>query len=407
MNRFFADLHIHIGANEEKKPVKITASRDLTFENIIKEALERKGIDIIGIVDCASPRVIQDIKKLIARGIIAELPEGGFRHKEKITIILASEIECIEKDGGKAHYIAYFPFFKQIQDFSNIMSRYITNIDLSSQQSGISGEELFNIVHSLGGVFVPAHAFTPHKSVYGNCAPRLSKIFSPKTLQSIPALELGLSADTYLADRIEELQQITFLSNSDSHSLSKIGREYNLLLLNRPNFKEIMLAFKNIEERKVMANFGLDPKLGKYHRTHCPRCGYIAELNPPILSCPNCNNKDVIIGVLDRIESIADYNKPKHPPTRPVYHYQIPLEFVPGVGVGILNKLINYFGSEMAILHYASYEDLKKVAGWEIAQNIVLAREGKLLLQAGGGGKYGKVKKESKKAKQLSLLEGL
>jgi len=113
MKEYFADLHIHIGANSEGKPVKITASRKLTFANIIKECLERKGIDIIAIVDCASPGVIKDIKELIKKGELLEMPDGGMRHRDRVTVILASEIETTEENKGKSHQVAFFPFLKQ------------------------------------------------------------------------------------------------------------------------------------------------------------------------------------------------------------------------------------------------------------------------------------------------------
>jgi len=404
MKEYFADLHIHIGANSEGKPVKITASRKLTFANIIKECLERKGIDIIAIVDCASPGVIKDIKELIKKGELLEMPDGGMRHRDRVTVILASEIETTEENKGKSHQVAFFPFLKQITEFSSIMSRYITNIDLSSQQSGISASQFYNIIRSLGGVLIPAHAFTPHKSIYGNCARRISEIFTPDMLKNIPAIELGLSADTDLADKIGELEKFSFISNSDAHSLDKIGREYNKILMEKPTFKELILALYGREDRKILANYGLDPKLGKYHRTHCPDCGFIADTQPPVLQCEKCNSEKVVRGVLDRIVSIEDFKEPKHPPNRPPYHYQVPVEFIPGAGKATLNKLIKTFGSEMNVLHRTSYEDLKPVVGREVASYIVLAREGKLELQAGGGGKYGKVKGGKENIEQLNLF---
>ncbi|WP_120166572.1 hypothetical protein [Thermohalobacter berrensis] len=77
MEKFFGDLHIHIGYNEENQPVKITASKDLKFKNILHESLIRKGLGIVGIVDCASPRVLTDIKKEIKTGELKESPKGG------------------------------------------------------------------------------------------------------------------------------------------------------------------------------------------------------------------------------------------------------------------------------------------------------------------------------------------
>ena len=66
------DLHVHIGRSSSGKPVKITAARDLTFENIAVECADRKGVDIVGIVDCASPPVLDDIRVLVDSGEMVE-----------------------------------------------------------------------------------------------------------------------------------------------------------------------------------------------------------------------------------------------------------------------------------------------------------------------------------------------
>ncbi len=89
------------------------------------------------------------------------------------------------------------------------MSHHIRNITLSSQRADISAYELIDIVEKYNGILIPAHCFTPHKSFYGNCTDRLEKIFKEK-YSKILAIELGLSADTYLADNISELENKTF-----------------------------------------------------------------------------------------------------------------------------------------------------------------------------------------------------
>ncbi len=73
----YADLHIHIGRNSKGRQVKITASADLTLEAILTECVERKGIELIGIIDCACTGVLGDLRKMIQRGELMELPEGG------------------------------------------------------------------------------------------------------------------------------------------------------------------------------------------------------------------------------------------------------------------------------------------------------------------------------------------
>jgi len=396
MNTYFMDFHVHIGRSNSGAPVKITASRDLTFANIAQECKHRKGIDIVGIVDCASPEVIDDISQLINSGEMKPLKEGGLIYQDKVTIILGSEIETKEANGGLSHQIAFFPYFEDVKEFSKTLSHLVTNVSLSSQNCKISAQEFFKIINRIGGILIPAHVFTPHKSVYGKCVKRLKEMFSRATLKKIPAIELGLSADTEIADHLKELAEYTFLTNSDAHSLPKIGREYNIIELEKANFKEILLALQRKEGRRIIANYGLDPKLGRYHRTFCEVCNYIATSNPPVYKCEKCGSDKIVKGVFDRIVEIGDYQQSISPSHRPPYYHQVPLEFVPGVGKKTLNKLFNYFGTEMNILHKASYQEISQVVGFEIAKNIILARKGLLKLSPGGGGKYGKVKKKEK-----------
>jgi len=389
-SQFHCDLHIHIGSAGDGQPVKVTASKDLTFANIAAECADRKGIAVAGIVDCASPRVIADIDALIAAGELEELPEGGLRYHDSVTLIPGAEFETAEPDRGQSHHISYFASVEQLKDFSTLLSQYVTNIDLSSQTCRMPARDLRRICESVGGIFVPAHSFTPHKSVYGSCTRRLARIFPGDALRSIVAIELGLSADTDLADRIGELEPMTFLTNSDAHSLPKIGREYNTLEMQGASFAEVAMALRREKGRRVVANYGLDPRLGKYHRTVCEDCEWQALSEPPALVCQSCGSVRVTVGVLDRIVQIQDWSEPRHPPHRPPYHYQVPLEFVPRVGPVTLNRLINQFGSEMAVLHEASPEALRQTVGGRIAELILLARSGDLPLLPGGGGQYGR-----------------
>lgn len=394
MYEVFADLHVHIGRSKSNKPIKITAARSLNFENIAKECVERKGINIVGIIDCASPYVIEDIEEFLRNGEAYEIEDGGIIYKDKVCILLGSEIETSEiNDNGKtgsAHNICFFPTLKDIKAFSKEMSTHIGNITLSSQRANISAYHLIDIVEKYNGILIPAHAFTPHKSFYGNCTDSLAKIFKEK-FDKIFAIELGLSSDTFLADEISELETRTFLTNSDAHSLPKIAREYNKILVENISFKEIVKALKKQEGRKIVSNYGLDPKLGKYHRTYCEVCEKNIPGDAPISKCPDCDSRNITLGVFDRIEMIKDKKESKSPIDRPPYIYQVPLTFIPGLGGKTIDKLLNAFETEMNILHKLSEDDIEQVVGKKLATNIILAREGKLGIQAGGGGVYGKV----------------
>lgn len=397
MYEIFADLHIHIGRSENNKPIKITAARSLNFANIAKECVNRKGINVAGIIDCASPYVIEDIENFLKNGDAYEIEDGGIIYKDKVCILLGSEVETSEvgrnRKSGAAHNVCFFPHLSDIKAFSNELSHHLKNITLSTQRTDLSGYELIDIVEKYNGILIPAHAFTPFKSYYGNCSDRLKDIFKEK-YDKIFAVELGLSSDTYLADMISELEDKTFVTDSDAHSLPKIAREYNKMLVNDISFKEIVMALKGEEGRKVICNYGLDPKLGKYHRTFCDNCNQVIETDEPVEVCPHCGSKKVTFGVFDRIELIRDKKDSRSPANRPPYVYQIPLSFVPGVGGKTIDKLLETFGTEMTILHKLSYDDIEAVAGSKVADAIVAAREGKMKIASGGGGNYGKIAKE-------------
>ena len=394
MYEIFADLHVHIGRSENGKPIKITAARSLNFANIAKECADRKGINIVGIIDCASPYVIEDIENFLKTGEAYEIEDGGIIYKDKVCILLGSEVETSEvgRNGkcGAAHNVCFFPHLSDIKGFSKEMSRHIHNITLSTQRSDISGYELIDIVEKYNGILIPAHCFTPFKSYYGNCVDRMKDIFKEK-FDKIFSIELGLSADTYLADMITELEDKTFVTNSDAHSLPKIAREYNKMLVNDISFKEVVKALKGEDGRKVLCNYGLDPKLGKYHRTFCDSCNQVIETKEPVAVCPFCGSDKVTFGVFDRIELIKDKEKSKSPANRPPYVYQVPLTFIPGVGNKTIDRLLDSFGTEMTILHKLSKDDIEAVVGEKVANEIIASREGKMKIHAGGGGVYGKV----------------
>ena len=394
MYEVFADLHIHIGRSENNKPIKITAAKSLNFANIAKECRDRKGINIAGIIDCASPYVIEDIESFLKTGEAYEIKDGGIIYKDKVCIILGSEIETSETgingNCGSAHNICFFPHLKDIKGFSNEMSKHIKNITLSSQRADISAYDLIDIVEKYNGILIPAHCFTPHKSFYGNCTDRLEKIFKEK-YNKVLAIELGLSSDTNLADNISELEGKTFLTNSDAHSLPKIAREYNKLLVEDISFKELLKAIKNEDGRRIVTNYGLDPKLGKYHRTYCEVCEKNIPGIAPVTKCNTCDSKNITMGVYDRIQIIKDKKESKSPENRPEYVYKIPLSFIPGLGNKTIEKMLDHFETEMNILHKLSFDDLEAVIGEKNARNIINAREGKIKVQEGGGGVYGKI----------------
>lgn len=388
MRSYYADLHIHIGRTEKGRPVKISGSKDLTFHRIAREASERKGLDMIGIIDCHSPSVQEEISTYLDRGEMTELAGGGIRY-HRTSVILGSEIEVREEGMGPAHLLAFFSDFQTIREFTGWMRRHMKNVELSSQRIYVPARILQEEVVGRGGILIPAHIFTPHKSLYGSSADRMDSLLNP---QLVAAVELGLSADSEMADLISELEPFTFLSNSDAHSLGKIGREYNRIRLNEPTFHELVMALERRDGRKVEVNYGLNPRLGKYHRTYCGQCGSLLDGHEIAEErCLHCGSRKMVRGVMERISGIADRERPIHPGHRPDYYHQIPLEYIPGLGKKKLDLLLQQFDTEMNILHRIGREQLAAKVGEEIAGYIAAAREGTLVLESGGGGKYGRV----------------
>lgn len=391
LEEYFADLHIHIGSGKNGEPVKITASRRLNFANIAKEAAEKKGLDIVGIIDAASPVVLKDIEDMLVKGEMVELPEGGFSYQNKLVIIPGAEVESREENGGQAHYLAFFPHLNEIREFSEIMKQYITNINLSSQAARLNGSELLQLVTSTGGILIPAHAFTPHKSFYGRSFKSYGEVFSPEEWEEIPAVELGLSADSFMADYLPELGQKVFLSNSDAHSLGKIAREYNKVLMADLNYKELVKALRREDGRRITANYGLDPRLGKYHRSYCTVCEKSFYDRDPVIRCPLCSGENIVMGVKDRLLMISPEGRSNSPDWRPPYIHQIPLNDVPGIGPKTMERLLEEFGTEMDVLHSVNVEEITRCIGERMAAGIDRARSGRAEIKPGGGGIYGKV----------------
>jgi uncharacterized protein (TIGR00375 family) len=392
----YVDLHIHIGRTEKGKPVKISAASNLTFYNIAKEASEHKGIEAIGIIDCHSPVVQEEIMHYLHEGQMDELAGGGIAYG-RTTVLLGSEIEFREPGMGPAHLLAYMPTLSVMQEFSRWMAKHMKNIELSSQRIYVPVRELQQEIVGRGGFLIPAHVFTPHRGIYGCCTNRMDALLDPA---GIAAIELGLSADSTMAGYISELDGYSFVTNSDAHSLAKIGREYNKMALAAPTFDEVRQALAGRNGRKVAENYGLNPRLGKYHRTFCTQCESILdETDASVERCAYCGSLKIVRGVMDRILDIADREQPVVPDDRPPYYYQVPLEFIPGLGRRKMDALLDRFGTEMNILHSAGEAEIAEVAGEAIAGQIVEAREGTLRVEVGGGGHYGKVGKVGKVGK--------
>lgn len=387
MTAIYSDLHIHIGRTASGGPVKITASPQLTLENILQTAAEKKGLQLIGLVDGACSGVREELGELLFMGKLEALQGGGARFGP-LTVFFGSEVEIAQtKTGREAHFLAYFPDLKRLERYAADLKPYLTNPSLSTQRLRLKGDHWLEIVEEHGGVAVAAHAFTPHKGVYGNCVRKLEEMFADP--RQIKALELGLSANTEMALGISDTHSYPYLANSDAHSLQNIAREFTVYDLEYPTFENWRKALAS-PRGGIISVHGLQPLLGKYYRSFCPRCQHLASEDQPCFHCPLCGGK-MIAGVWDRTAQISDWQGLAA--DRPPYRSHVPLHLLPGIGPRSYGKMLSLLGTEIDILYNLSLEQIAAAAGAKIAAQIAAVRSNTLSILPGGGGKYGRVTK--------------
>jgi uncharacterized protein (TIGR00375 family) len=217
-------------------------------------------------------------------------------------------------------------------------------------------------------------------------------------------LELGLSADTSYADRIEELQNITLLSNSDCHSPwpVRLAREFTRFELAEATFPEQVKGILRQGGRKPTLNVKVYPDEGKYNRTACTRCFTQYSWEEAMRMkrrCPEC--KGIIKkGVFDRVNELATWPEARHPEHRPPCIHIIPLGEIISLALGMSSpytksvqseweRIIDKFGNEVKVLLDAPMGEIKAVASERVAFAIECFRSEKIIRHPGGGGKYG------------------
>jgi len=276
---------------------------------------------------------------------------------------------------------------------------------------GIDSEELYKLLRSIDEriIVIPAHAWTPWYAVFGSKSgfDSLEECFGSMA-KYIYAIETGLSSDPYMNWQWSELDAITLVSNSDAHSLEKLGREANIFIGEDISYENIREALK--AGKKGIQNFRLDatieffPEEGKYHCDGHRACKFVcspAETKKLKGICPMCK-KSLTIGVLNRVMELADQDAKEKIDQRIRYKSIIPLQEIiaQGFGVGVHSKkvqelyfqVINRLGSEFEILLDTSFQDLKKNFPEEIFFGIKNMREGRVELRAGYDGEFGVIR---------------
>jgi len=400
---FIADFHLH------SKYSRATA-RNMDLENLDKWA-KIKGVKILGTGDFTHPEWFKNLKEKL------EPAEAGLfklkKNNSETRFILTAEISCIytKKDRvRKIHIIVFAPSFEVVEKI-NVQLGWIGNLKSDGRPIlGLDAKELAKIVlnASENCLIVPAHAMTPWFAIFGSKSgfDSIEECFEEYS-KYIYALETGLSADPAMLWRVPDGRRVALISNSDAHSPAKIGREANVFDT-EISYQAIIDAIKNKDPKKFLYTIEFYPEEGKYHFDGHRNCNVNSspqETKKYNGICPVCG-KPLTVGVLNRIEQIADKEEGFKPEGVIPFKNLVPLEEIVadvlGLGTGTkqvekeYNNLVEKLGSEFNILLDASKEKLTNITLPEIAEGIIRVREGKVVKEPGYDGVYGKIRIFSK-----------
>ncbi|HID73992.1 MAG TPA: TIGR00375 family protein [Thermoplasmata archaeon] len=378
-----ADLHIH-------SRFSAATSRSMTKESLA-EGAARKGVHLIGSGDCLHPQWLDEVTSH------EEVAEGTYEVRG-LRVILTAEVEALHR----IHHLILFPSRSAVEAFREAIGSRAAHLETDGRPNiQMGGEEIGEAALDVGALFGPAHAFTPWTAMYAYHA-TLEECYG-SLAGSVSFIELGLSANSDYADRIADLQDVTFLTNSDAHSASplRLAREFNRFEVEEATFREIARAIERTGGRRSVLNVGLPPEEGKYNESACIKCFRHYDLASALergWSCP-CGGR-IKKGVRDRVEELATWSEPRHPDHRPPYLSLVPLAEIVALATGMRSpttvsvrmaweRLVDAFGDEVNVLVDRPLDEVADVAEPRVVSAIRAFREGRVVIRPGGGGRYG------------------
>jgi len=410
---FIADFHIH------SKYSRAT-SKDMDVKHLAEWA-KLKGITLIGTGDFTHHLWLEELKNNLE-----DLGNGLFKYQD-IHFILTSEISSIYSKKGKTyriHNMVFSPSFKTTDKINYKLSQCGNLASDGRPILGLDASELARIVFDIDEncIIVPGHIWTPWFSLFGSMSgfDRIEDCFEDQT-PKIFALETGLSSDPAMNWRLSCLDRFTLISNSDSHSPSKIGREANVFDCDL-DYKTIREVLRTKDKKRFLYTIEFFPEEGKYHFDGHRNCNVRLSPNQTKQNagvCPKCG-KPVTVGVMNRVEQLADRPEGYKPSNAIAFKNLIPFEEIIAEAKGVAptsvsverdyHSLVVKFGTEFNILLKASEEELLKGLPSRIAEGVLRVRRGKVNINPGFDGEYGKIEifnendKPQEGEKQLSLF---
>src|SRR3989344_9023860 len=341
--RIIADLHIHSKYSR-------ACSKDLDLEHISQWA-KWKGIDIVACADWTHPAWLKELKQKL----VEDRP-GLYRLKAEPTSVLFmlnTEVSCIYTQGGKCrriHLCLFAPDFETIN--KNIIELEKRKVNLKADGRpimGLSAIEVVKIVLAANpaSLVVPAHVWTPWFSVFGSYSgfDSLNECFGDQT-KYIYAIETGLSSDPAMNWRLSALDKIALISNSDAHSPANLGRAANAFDIapDKLSYQEIRRIIKEKDKKSFLYTIEFFPEEGKYHHDGHRDCRINfspSESKKHKGICPVCKKK-LVIGVLNRVDQLADRAEKFKPKNSIAFRSLVPLPEIIGeiLGVGKSSKKV-------------------------------------------------------------------
>lgn len=243
MKSFSADLHIHTVLSP-------CGDLEMSPRNIVERASELR-LDIIGIADHNTTRHGALIKKLAEE-------KGMF-------VLCGAEVTSIEE----VHCLCFMPDLEALGVFQLYLDQYLfntkNNVNYFGHQVQVDEDEMIvyeeeklliqsidrtvsqiaDFVHSLDGLFIPAHINRQTNSMISQLG------FVPEDL-NYDALEISrhVSKADFLRQH-PELSGATIIRDSDAHFLRHMGEVRNDFYIEKPDFEEIRMALHKKQGRFV------------------------------------------------------------------------------------------------------------------------------------------------------------
>ena len=358
----------------------------------------------MGTGDCTHPLWLAELKQKLKA-----TPEGLYEHNG-VRFLLTTEVNNYFTVGGKSkriHNLLFLPSIEAAEALNRALSRYG---DLSSDGRpalSLSARDLVKIALDVSPdiLIVPAHAWTPHFSIFGSNSgfDTVEECFQDQS-KEIFCLETGLSSDPAMNWRLSRLDRYTLISNSDSHSATRIGREANVFECKTISYGEVVEILRAKDPQRFLYTIEFFPEEGKYHFDGHRACR--ARISPEEAlnhgnRCPVCGRK-VTIGVMHRVRDLADRPEGYQMARGIPFKRLVPLDQIiadaRGVGVGSKTvseeylDLVQRVGPELEILVDLPEEALRKQLPPKVAEGILRVRLGQVEILPGYDGEYGEVK---------------